>query len=418
MKRILFLLFCLWIIPVQAADEERQVEAQGFGNTYKEAVANALLEAVRQVRGLAVGEEKNLRFDLISIISDDRASITGGTSTTTDIYTQSKGRIASYQILETREPTSDGKQWKVKVRAVVPEFKPVITGDKRASISVFAFRVKAQNISIEGDNRPAASISRRLADGISLRLTQAGGLAVLSRDYQVELANERALWATDQVNPREASRIGQILGADLVLLGTIHELDISKAVAELYGADFGGREIRVDLTYSLVETATQKIIWSDAVTFTRIVKEDLSLVKKTKVDYLANVITELANQVAIAVIDITQPMKIIKVESSDRILLNRSGEHLSVGDMYHVKAPGETVTDPDTGLKIYIHGATLATLEIVDIQTSYSVAKLVDGNLQQIDAGNIVRRAELDKTNKKVPAPQLTPGSSEKPINW
>ncbi len=411
---ILFILGIFVSTSIIAETVEEQRKTRGFGATYQEALSSALLEAVRQIRGLEVGTEKVLRTNILqSIGPSGHAITTGKESISADIYTKSKGWIQTYEVLEVIKPKQSADQWEIVTLVTVPVYKSTQPkGDTRKTIAVLPFEIVPERVSAHNLKISLKNIASRISDGVLGQLTQSRKFAVVNRSFEAQLATERKLLASDKVSPVEASRLGQKLGADFIMLGKIHELNFKKSDKKLYGLSSTTIHADIDLYYVIIEAATEKIMWADTINY--------GYSSNNQKHATSEFVSSLSASIVTNVLDVIYPIKILELTGESRILLNQGGKRLTKGQIMEVFTTGETIADPDTGMPIKIDGDKVAELEITAVKPKYSVSKLVkdSGNFNHLTVNAITRRSEKTKDRNKNFEQELTPGSSSKPIKW
>ena len=413
MKNVWVAFIFLVSSPLWAATTDEQRQTTGYGSSYQEALSGALLEAVRQVRGLEVGTEKVLRSDISSSLSSVGYSLVAKETVETDIYTKSKGWIKTYEIVDVKKPASAGGQWEIVALVTVPVYKTAgEENDTRKSITVLPFDVLPSKIITYSTNLALTNITSRIADSITTELNQSRKFSVLNRSFEKQFSKERALWDSEQVSSSEASRLGQKLGADFIVLGKIYQLDFSKKNTNYYGMNNSSIEATIDLYYTVIEAATEKVMWSDTVTYQHKSAKEQAVV--------GEFVTGLSSSIVTNILDVIYPIKIMKLVNEGNVLLNQGGKRLSVGQRMEVYSSGESITDPDTGMEIKIDGSKVAELEVTQVKLKYSIAKLVQGSGQysSLRVKAITRRAIDLAGSAAAPERELTSGSSDAPVNW
>ena len=413
MKKLWVALIFLVSSPLWAATTDEQRQTTGYGSSYQEALSGALLEAVRQVRGLEVGTEKVLRSDISSSLNSVGHSLVAKQTVATDIYTKSKGWIKTYEIVDVKKPASAGGQWEIVALVTVPVYKTAgEENDTRKSITVLPFDVLPSKIITYSTNLALTNITSRIADSITTELNQSRKFSVLNRSFEKQFSKERALWDSEQVSSSEASRLGQKLGADFIVLGKIYQLDFSKKNTNYYGMNNSSIEATIDLYYTVIEAATEKVMWSDTVTYQHKSAKEQAVV--------GEFVTGLSSSIVTNILDVIYPIKIMKLVNEGNVLLNQGGKRLSVGQRMEVYSSGESIMDPDTGMEIKIDGSKVAELEVTQVKPKYSIAKLVQGSGQysSLRVKAITRRVTDLASSAAAPERELTSGSSDAPVNW
>ena len=410
MKIIITLLFTLCFSPLQAATTDVARETKGFGDTYQQALSSALLEAVRQVRGLEVGTEKTLKSTIIQSIDNAGILILENDRISENIYTKSQGWIKTYEILEVVEPEKKGGQWKVMALVTVPVYKDAVKDDNRKTIAVLPFEIAFKEIMTHDTRLAVDNLSERVSEGMLSELTQSRKFAVVNRSYDKHFDKERALLKSNKVSAAEASRLGQKLGADFIIAGKIHSLNLAKDDQNFYGAKNSNFDANISLYYSVIEAPTEKVMWADTIDYKYSGEDETRIVS----EFIAG----LSKDIVSNIMDVIYPVKILDLQGEEDILLNQGGKRLQVGLLMDVFTQGKTLRDPDTGMPIKTDGKKTAQIEITDVLPEYSIAKIVDGSYQQLKVNAITRRSKTSDQEDGAPARALTPGSSDKPWSW
>jgi curli biogenesis system outer membrane secretion channel CsgG len=392
--------------------ESRQTS--GFGPDYQQALSAALLEAVRQVRGLEIGTEKQLQMEFQQIANGSVETTTAKAGVKEDIYTRSKGWIESYEVIEVVKPLAGQTSWEVTILANIPKYQSDVKNDTRKSIAIMPFRFATATFSVndQGTAINAYQLSIRLKDSIQSGFTQSRKFAVLNRDYGKEFASETSLLSSENVPASEAGRLGQVLGADFMVVGNIFDLSTKVETKTFYGMTETKKIDRIDLSYQVIEVATQKIMWADTVSEEYLRKKD----QKNTVT-----IDAVANSVVSGVMDVIYPVKVMDVISNSEIYLNQGGDRINVGDRFELFTSGRKIIDLDTGMPIQVDGSKLGELSVLTVLPKYAIAELVSGEYKSVQKGAIVRQIKQEGGANNIPSnkePRETPGSSEAPVKW
>lgn len=409
MKMIKIVLLCLFSAIVFAKTELVEKKATGYGVDYQEALKSALMDAVRQVRGLEVASEKQLKIDFDQLITDKTERHLVSVGVEEDIFSRSKGWVQSYSVVSTEKPKSANDTWKVSIIAKIPVHESVMKDDKRYSIAVMPFRFSHATFSIDDLGKPSNGyqMSGRIKDRIQSAFTQTGQFAVLNRGFGDEFSSEKALLSSDNVSATEASRIGNVVGADFMVVGNIYDL-ATKEQKEFYGMKSKITD-RVDLSYQLIEVATQKVLWADTLT---------QEIDRKKDDNTNVTLDAVAMLVLSGVLDVLHPIKVLDVVSPEEIYLNQGSARLKKDDVLVLYSSGRTMKDPDSGREINIEGKKLGQLTVLETMATHSVVKLTEGEFGEVSRGAIVRTLKDKPDPYKDKEVRETAGSSEAPIKW
>lgn len=409
MKKTLFLILLAFGMSAQAKMVDVTRSVTGVGPTYQEALNSALYTAVQQVRGAEVGIDKNVA-SIINIVSSKRSDIvTFEQNVTYDIYADTHGWLKSYEVLSINEPKAEGGQWTVKASVVVPRFETdVMPDDKRITIAVAPFTTSKSRYDIEGEVLSASDVSQRIAEDVQTNLTQNGRFAVVNRGQAQAMNKEFSLLGSNMVSAEQASRLGQIAGADFMVVGSIRHLGKPTRSKTYYGSDFNSNRIQVEISYQVVEVASQRMVWADNVR--TITKPDVNFESYQLFD-------EVAHKIAAAATTTIYPVKVLDIVSNDLIYLTQGGMSVQVGDQLAVLASGKSVKDPDTGEQLMVNGPQLAVVEVTGVEAKYAMAKLLNGDVTQFSASSVLKPLAAVQAAPSAPNP-VTPGSSAAPLKW
>lgn len=407
---LLTLLLCLASLThAQMEDIERQVT--GYGDSYQSALNQALIQAVQQVRGTAIATDKQFVLAIDTLVTTVSANQSYRAEEVQTVFADSQGWIKSYQVTKVVKPSSEKDNWQVSASVIVPKFKSMVDdNDKRHTLAIMPFRVSQAQYHVLGQTFSAAQVSQNLQEHLQQKLHSSGQFALVNRQYGDEFAAEKALLSSDNVSPETASRIGQIAGADLMVVGRIQHFEHPpQARREFYGARLNEGLIRLEVSYQIIEVATQRIMWTD---ITRI---DARLIDRD--DTIDVMYSQAAQRIASDTLAATYPIKVLDIVSPERIYLTQGGHLIEPGQRFNAHGPSRQAEDPQTGLKRQLAGAIIGTLEIIESYQDYSVATWVSGDSNQLDANTVLSPLARSEAQEK-PARRETPGSSEAPLKW
>lgn len=409
MKKVLLVVLLAFGLAAQArmVDETRTVS--GVGATWQEALNAALYMAVQQVRGAELGTEKNLQSVLNVVVGERTDVITLEQKVTHDIYADTHGWIKSYEVLSATEPKTKDGHWTVRASVVVPHFESdVMPDDKRLTVAVAPFVAKSASYTIEGEVLSGREVGQRLSEEVQTSLTQNGRFAVVNRGQADAMMREFALLASPLVSAQEASRLGQVAGADVMVVGTVRQLGKPTRDRTFYGADFNANRIQVEVSYQLVEVASQRVVWADRVRLTTLPDRNFETWQ---------LFDQVAQKIAAGATATLYPVKVLDVVSAQQVYLTQGGLSVQVGDQLAVLDAGKPVQDPDTGETLVVNGPPVAVVEVTSVEAKYSVAKMLSGEVAQLSANAVLKPLAAVKEAPGAPHAE-TPGSSSQPLKW
>ena len=275
-KSILGLVFCLSLMASYVVAKTSQQTATGVAEGYSQALAAALFNAVQQANGAKLRQIQVLKAELEEEVTEQQ------NRTTTEskwelgvqdrVVTTGTKYVESYQVTNVKQPGGDSKLWEVTVSAAIPEYESLIKDEGKPSIAVMPFRFSHPTFAFH-DGQPSSNafqLSGRIKDKLISALTQTQYFIVVSRAdnsaLSKEFLTEAALLNSEAVTASEASRFGNVVGTDYMMTGRINQLKSDVEVNTFYGMEKEKTTDYIDVSFQVVEVATQKILWADTIT--------------------------------------------------------------------------------------------------------------------------------------------------------
>jgi curli biogenesis system outer membrane secretion channel CsgG len=174
--------------------------------------------------------------------------------TQSDITRQTKGVVRSYRILEVDQDGPD--HYIAHLSVTIEKFRAKGLGNgSRRRIAVTAFNEP------NGDGR----LSAMLRDRITAALAQSRRFAVVDRANDRAYEEEMAALADAPVT--ECVRLGQVIGADYVVVGAIRRAGVSRhaETIELTGERIESAASAIEADFQVLEIATRQIKWASTV---------------------------------------------------------------------------------------------------------------------------------------------------------
>jgi len=367
--------------------------ATGTGRNRAEAVNEGLLEAVRQVRGVKVAEEVMTRLEARdSSVTEELIK---------DVRTWTNGVVDHYEILASRR-TEDGS-WEADLRVgvafVVPSFDP-----NRPALAIMPIRAQRGLVSDRGLD--PSEIARQITERLTARIVQSQCFTVLDRQYGAEFESERNLLFSNDVRPRELARLGERLGVDYLLVGTVSEVHSSSTPIVGERAGIVKNEVVLSLDVRVADFATQQIRWAESVTvkLTRLDRESApargSSRRPPQGAAYSGPAADLANAAAFRLnqrlLDTLRPVCVLNV-AQDTINLNQGRARLAVGEQLSVLGPAREIVDSGSGARIKVDGPEVAKVEVTQVLEQYPTVRVLSGDAKTIAGGFVCRRLPCPK---------------------
>ncbi len=414
MKKIITLLLILpFSLQVLAGEKVIIQEGKGIASTREDAIKKAIFEAVAKAKGINVGSGR-YQFDFESVSADierkpsgkeigfDAVSIYAeGTTTSTAI----RALVKSYEVLE--EKRIDPNLWEVKLKVWIYDYQPP---DKtgRLRIAVMATKTLSSGYSFGNIRISSEEMEQKITHILNTKLIATNKFAVLDRHYIDKVMQEKGLVLLGDSSLEEKAKIGNLLGADYILVSTLNEayLSAKEKNLEAIGSKTYEHEAKFKLDYSLIGAATSQIKLSDTVTLWLQYDKDVrSLVpnwQDDKIDYLV-LADELIKSATAPIVDkITQglyPARIAKILPEGQIVINKGGKDISESDIYEVLKEGVELFDYDTKESIGKIEEPVATIKITKVMSNFSYAAIVKGDALKLSEGLICRKKTEEPQN-------------------
>jgi len=398
-----FLAITVVFCSLTFAEDATLKQVQGQGPTKDDAIKNGLFQAVAQAKGIKVGSGdysfgyrsgsadidrtntgKRVEFDAVSVQ-------TSGTLQTTDIA----GLVKTYEVIDEKKLADGTYQVTLKVWV----YDRVADKTSRTRLAIMPLKAEEQSYSFINLTMPGDQLADKLSQKITTALTQTNKFAVLDREHIREYLHEQnVLFYSAPIE--EQARIGQVLGADLMLVGTITEagLRIKHSTNEaIAGVTF--KEYRADFAfdYRVIVASSRQIKFSDSVRLRLETNEVKRLVTKwepTDLDYkelVDNLIAKAAAEVVNKLSDRLNPPRIASIATDGNVIIDQGGDRLITGTLLDVFKADKQITDADTNEIIGSTEVLVATIRIDKVAPAMSYCSVVSGDTSQLAKGLVCR---------------------------
>lgn len=406
------------------------VRAEGIGKTFDDALQSALVLAVEQVNGSRVAKSVNtaslvtdyhsqasssgefsgsesraahadLQLDAHKNQGGDAASLHasgnanadesgkvsgkysssesdsgggGASASFVNASSSTSGVVRRFQVASKRQAQG---QWHVTVVAEIPVYT-ASAASKRLKIAVLPFR-------LANGQRATESFEANVRSQVIDALSQSGKVAVLDRDYAEEDQGELSQLGDESFSKDEASKMGNKLGADYILVGTVTKAAASRdsVYMEAVGQRvYGATHASAQMTFRMIEAATGVVQLSATLSGSKYSGSTLDGVAKAEAADLTG-----------KILDSLYPLRIESV-TDGVFYLGRGGDSIHVGDKFRVLRQGTPIEDSDTHEILGYSEKEIGKIVVTEVDAKLSKASLVDGTSAQVtDAKSLVARA-------------------------
>lgn len=336
------------------------VETQGSGDTESHAIASALSAAIAQVNGATMESEKVLAEAMVTVDTESESHALSASSTVEAVAQRTKGTVRDYRIISSSEESG---LWTVRVESRIAKFERSGQSD-RLRVSVLPFRVQRDEL---------WGSAEQFARDLAAQLTQTRRFAVLDRDFEDERQSEMAINVSDDSPVEEMARLGNRLGTDLMVVGIVEDASTATRTTELAGRTLHTSTSRFAVNYRVIDAATGQLKFSDSWKNTR------------EGSALSNLVEAAAESITRQIVDGIFPIAVESV-SGDILFLGQGGGAIRRGQYYQLIQLGDPIYDRYTGESLGREEHDVGLIEIIDVQSKISKARIVKADLDVSEA--------------------------------
>ncbi len=348
----------------------------GYGHTRQEAVYNAILEVLGEVKGVTISK-KSMYGDLFIINSKKGIK---NYAAGLDLYKISGGKIRGYTIDRVEKIGEHQYKAFITLKRVTKSYhykSPDQIPSNRPRLAVLPFEHKA-SYQIDGIPINGKALSKRFTEALIDTLSQTHRFILLDRENSKYYELEKAFLQQDQ-NPQELSHLGKRLGVDYFFIAKIFDFGITKEPGcSLVDAHNYFHKAYVTISYRILNIPLQQIKYSDTIDI------DFEIPIKRGVESLVfSIAQKVANTLAKEVIFKLYPPKVIGYRGKNRVIIDLGGKLIHKGDHFKAYALGKKLYDPYT--KEYLGRDEIERGEIVitKVLPKISYAKVVNGRVNK-----------------------------------
>ena len=382
---LLFLFSCAEIVTTT---NEKKATGIGYGTSRDDAVNNAIIEALGQITGVKIS--KTAIKETLSIKNQDGKKL--DMTYNGEIKKVTKGKVDAYQILNVME--KENGQFVAEVEVVNTEITkkyktPGLNASNRRSIVVVPANFKDENFNIINEVKSSRDININLSQELLNSITQTRKFNVLDREESRAFYNEQNIFRSEDTNKDEAIKLGNVLGADYLLLTSIKDINIRKKAVNNYIASTNDSyEVSTTIQFKVITTSTRQVKFSN----TRTYNFEPSGNSNKEIYY--NSLNEISNKIATELIENIYPITVIAINDNE-IILNQG--NMVVGSKYEVYKLGEKIIDNYTKESLGKTEIKVGVIEIIRALPKISMAKILEGTTEE---RNIVRTFYSSEKNQ------------------
>ena len=344
--------------------------AKGTGETFEIALKKAFNRAVSKVNGVSVESESVLKTIDKSVTTNEGSSASLTRDLQQSINEKTKGSIKAFEILS--ETKDNNGLVNIEIKATIAKFA-LSKSAKRKRIAVVPFRLNIGRIDLE--NFSPEDFQELLNQKFSSYLVQTRKFTVLDREFEKEIKGELANLAESD-NIDDQVKIGQTLLADYIIVGRVDNFDIKEVEKKFLTSEKVIKKTMaiLNFSYRVIDVPTTQIKYSSSVNLeVNLKKQNQPLV------YLSDM---TARNAGVEVMYAIYPILVEKIEG-DLLYLGQGGNQIKLNDQYSLyERSDEKIKDSYTGEILGNVETKVGLVEIVDSNSKFSVAKILESNVE------------------------------------
>lgn len=238
-----------------------------------------------------------------------------------------------------------------------------------------------------------------MAEMLTTELMNTGRFIVVERNALQDVVDEQKLGQSGLVQKDTVTKIGQILGAQIIVRGVVSEFEQNESGGGK-GISFGGISLghksanaHVAVDIRLIDTTSGQVLYSHNAAG-RAESSSMSLgvnlggvsfggdeFKKTPIGQATRqAIADAVRFIIDRMEQVPFSAKVVKAEGRKVYINAGSLMNIKPGTKFRAFSVGEDIVDPETGLKLGSEEKALCTVEVRDVQEKFSIGVIAEGN--------------------------------------
>ena len=364
------------------------VEAEGTGVSLKEAIDQALTEAIGRVNGKSIESSTLLKTSEKVEETNENSDYYVSQEYQDTIASKTKGQVKEYSILS-KNQENEGKNWVVKVKATIAKYK-ISKSALRKRIAVLPLQARGDCCQTMGSGANPKFVAEELSRGLSNALVQSRKFTVLDRDYISERSSEKNVLNSGEVPPEELAKLGQVLFSDYIMVGTITTAKATEITKTMQTNNMTFQELKgiVQFSYRIIDVPTSQIKFSSNASITisnnELKKEGLSN-QNSPAEILYGLINIGAKRIGENVLNAIFPILVESIKGK-YLVLGQGGETVKKGQRMQLILRGEKITDSYTKESLGRSEEVIGEIEITGVTPKQSYAKVISSTKEGLES--------------------------------
>ena len=282
-----------------------------------------------------------------------------------------------------------------KQAAIAPadtvDYSKLVTHGPKKRIAIAEFINKTQYAK--------GRIGTQASDQLATHLVKSNAFIVIEREQLAKVMGEQALGQTGAVKGETAAKVGELLGAQSLITGSITEFGFTQGTTD--GGLFKKKvqKVRAVVNIRAIDTSTGAILFAENGEGVAETEDTQVFGFGSKSGYDETLNDKALNQAIVKLVSnivknldkVQWSGRVVKVTDSGKLIINAGQETgLQMGDTFTVSKLGEMLTDPETGMSLGREpGETRGKVKITSLEEKMSICDVVEG--QGFEAGDQIK---------------------------
>ena len=365
LSRVFFFIL-IYVICVGGQMSYVPVDSQGSGISRKDAIADALQDAVSQVNGAEIAAEMSSSLKEDTSDKNGKEEYSLEESFQENVKKKTKGVIRSWKLLSEEKEESEDGLWVVNLNVTVAQYK-LSKQLERLRITVAPFQISPT----VSDETLATKFMESFPNGLVGYLSQSRRFALLDRDFLENQSQELDFIKRGDVRAEELAKLGNKVGADFIVVGLVEDVFKNENIVTMRstGQQIKNVQTGARISYRIIDVATTQIKFSDSVSY------DPNMGKASVRD-MADYISNIAGQ---TIVNSIYPVSVVS-NTGNQFTLGQGGKTIRVGEQFNLVRYGKDIFDPHTKESLGREEIVVGVLKITNVQSKTSTAKILESD--------------------------------------